>query len=119
MENSARLTVRDVSQVGAVIDRAAEQGANTIGSISFAVSGLETKLDAAREAAMRNAIRRAKLYAAAAGAKLGDIRTISESFHGQPRPAQFGRAAKMSASAPIEPGQQKLGVTVHAVWELE
>ena len=102
-----------------MIDRAAEQGANTIGAISFVVSGLETKLDAARREAMRNAIRRAKLYAEAADAKLGAIQTISEQFHGRPRQAHFGRAAKMSAAAPIEPGQQKLGVTVHAVWELD
>ncbi len=119
VKNSALITVRDIKQTGAVIDRAAEQGANNVGAISFVVSELETKLDAARQQAMRNAIRRAKLYAEAADAKLGAIQTISEQFHGRPRPAQFGRAAKMSASAPIEPGQQKLGVTVHAVWELD
>lgn len=118
VHNTALVTVRDIKQTGAVIDRAAENGANNIGSISFVVSGLETKLDDARRAAMANAIRRAKLYAEAAGAELGAVKTVSEQYHGQPRP-QGRHVARMSAAAPIEPGQQKLGVTVHVVWELE
>ena len=119
VHNKATVTVRDIKQIGPVIDRAAELGGNEIGAIRFVVSDLETKLDEARRAAMRNAVRRAKLYAEAGDAKLGAIQTISEQFHGQPRPVQFGRAAKMSAPAPIEPGQRRLGVTVHAVWELD
>lgn len=118
VHNSALITVRDIKQTGAVIDRAAENGANNIGAISFVVSGMETKLDDARRAAMANAIRRAKLYAEAAGVELGAVRTVSEQFLGQPRP-QTRHVARMSAAAPIEPGQQKLGVTVHVVWELE
>lgn len=119
VRNTVSVAVRNIEQTGNVIDRAAELGANEIGSISFAVSGIETKLDEARREAMRNAMRRAKLYAEAAGATLGDIQTVSEQFHGQPRREQFARTARMSAAAPIEAGQQKLGVTVHAVWELE
>lgn len=119
VRNSATVTVRNIKQTGAVIDRAAELGANEIGAITFVVSDIETRLDEARREAMRNAVRRAKLYAEAGDTTLGAIRTISEQFHGQPRPVRYERAAKMSMAAPIEPGQQRLGVTVHAVWELD
>lgn len=120
VSNSARVTVRDIKQTGPVIDRATELGANQIGSIGFTVSALERRLDEARREAMRNAVRRAKLYAEAADAKLGKILSVSEQFHGvNPRVMAMGGAARMSAAAPIEPGQQKLGVTVNAVWELE
>ncbi|MFT5509360.1 MAG: hypothetical protein ACI89J_002442 [Hyphomicrobiaceae bacterium] len=119
VRNIANITVRNIKQTGSVIDRAAELGANDIGAINFVVTDMETKLDEARRAAMRNAVRRAKLYAEAANATLGSIQTVSEQFHGRPRQAQFRRTARMSAAAPIEPGQQKLGVTVHAVWSLK
>lgn len=120
VRNTASVTVRNISQTGSVIDRATEFGANSIGSIDFVISDLETKLDRAREAAMRNAIRRAKLYARAAGARLDNVLTISEQFHGgHRRPMRMQRRASMSAAAPIEPGQQKIGVTVNVVWKLQ
>ena len=119
VRNIANITVRNIKQTGGVIDRAAELGANDIGAINFVVSDMETKLDDARRTAMRNAMRRAKLYAEAANATLGDIQTVSEQFHGRPQQAQFRRRARMSSAAPIEPGQQKLGVTVNAVWSLK
>lgn len=120
VHNAATVTVRNIKQTGAVIDRAAELGANSVGPITFVVSDIETRLDEARREAMRNAIRRAKLYAEAGDAKLGALQTVSEQFHGRPpQPRRYGRAAKMSSIAPIEPGQQRLGVTVDAVWELD
>jgi uncharacterized protein len=119
VRNIANITVRNIKQTGSVIDRAAELGANDIGAINFVVTDMETKLDEARRAAMHNAVRRAKLYAEAANATLGSIQTVSEQFHGRPQAAQFRRTARMSAAAPIEPDQQKLGVTVHAVWSLK
>lgn len=117
--NSASVTVRDIELLGRLIDSATRKGANQIGNIAFVVSGMEQKLDAARADAMRNAIRRAKLYAEAAGAELGKVHTISEQLQGggSPQPV-YARAARMAA-APIEPGQQKLGVTVTGVWLLE
>jgi uncharacterized protein YggE len=119
--NSATLKVREVARIGALIDLAAAEGANRFNDISFSVSDLEQKLDAARREAIANAIRRAKLYAEAAGAELGNVMTISERVHGiPPRPQYRGReASSLAAATPIEPGQQNLSVSVSVVWELD
>lgn len=118
--NTAVVTVRDVKKIGDVIDRAAEQGANQFDDIDFTISGLEFKLDEARRDAMRNAIRRAKLYVEAAGAKLGEVVTISEQVIDGGDGGRFYRnSARMAASAPVEPGTQKVGVTVNVVWQLD
>jgi len=119
VHNTATVTIREISKTGDVIDRATTAGANNIGRIDFTVSGLELKLDIARQEAMRNAIRRAKLFAEAAGATLGQVQTISEQFHGAHRPQPVYRRAASMAAAPIAPGQQRLGVTVTTVWLLE
>lgn len=120
VQNSANITVRDIQRTGTVIDQATQAGANQIGRIEFTVSKMELKLDFARQEAMRNAIRRAKLFAQEAGARLGAVQTITEQFHSsgrRPRPV-YRQAASMAA-APIEAGEQKLGVTVTGVWLLE
>lgn len=118
--NSVRISIQNIKQIGAVIDRATERGANKIDAIQFIISNLETKLDAARREAMRNAIRKAKLYAKAAGAQLGAIQTISEQRQGhQPRPVMRQRAALMSAPTPIEPGKREISVRITTTWLLE
>jgi uncharacterized protein YggE len=119
VRNSATITVRDIKRVGDLIDLAAENGANTFDDIDFIVSDMETKLDDARRAAMANAIRRAKLYVEAAGARLGDVKSISEHVNGGPRRFRSREASAMAASTPIEPGQQTLSVSVSVVWELD
>ena len=120
--NSATVTIRDLRQTGTVIDVATENGANQLGAVRFEISGIETKLDYARRDAMENAIRRAKLYATAAGAALGEIFVIEEQVGGhQPRYVQFDRMATSSRAeaTPIEAGQQTVRVTIHAVWKLK
>jgi uncharacterized protein YggE len=120
VHNDASVKVRLIENTGTVIDRATELGANAIGAIQFEISDLETRLDEAREQAMRNAIRRAKLYATAAGATLGDVLTISEQYHGNGhQPVRIeASSARMAASTPIEVGERRVGVTIHAVWKL-
>ncbi len=118
--NSAMVTVRDLDKTGVVIDKATTAGANRIGAIYFEVSGREHKLDAAREKAMANAIRRAELYAAAAGASLDEVMSINENVRrGGPRLAQMEARSSMASSTPIEPGEQRLGVTVNVTWRLK
>jgi uncharacterized protein YggE len=119
--NNATVVVRDVTRLGELIDLAAENGANQFRDIDFRVSGQDAKLDEARREAMANAIRRAKLYAEAAGIELGKVMTISEHVQGlPPQPRYRGReASTMAAATPIEPGQQRLTVNVSVVWQLD
>ncbi|MDH3579360.1 MAG: SIMPL domain-containing protein [Hyphomicrobiales bacterium] len=118
--NSVAITVRDIKKLGAILDGAVTVGANQIAGIRFSVAKTESLKDAAREKAMADALRKARLYVQAAGAKLGKVRTISENVIApQPRPMMARTAFEQKADVPIEPGEQSLDVRVHVSWELE
>ncbi len=118
--NTMRITVRDVKRVGEVLDGVVTLGANQAGGISFEVSKAETLKDEARRQAMANALRRAKLFADAAGAEVGPVISISEEVHGpSPRPMPAGRMAMSAEAVPVEAGSKTLEVRVHVTWGLK
>lgn len=117
--NQVRILLRDIGKVGEVIDRSITLGANQLGGISFEVSNAEALKDEARRQAMANGLRRAQIYATAAGAEVGRVLSISETSRGlQPQPIGGGVRMAMAESAPVEPGQQALEVTVYVTWSL-
>ncbi len=76
--NQVQVHVRDLDKIGDVLDKLVTLGANQMNGITFEVSAAETLRDAARKDAIANARRRAELYAAAAGAKVGKVMAINE-----------------------------------------
>ncbi|MGQ0673936.1 MAG: SIMPL domain-containing protein [Hyphomicrobium sp.] len=116
--NQLDIRIRDLSRLGELLDQLIVLGANQMGGLSFEVSRAETLNDEARQAAIANARRRAELYAAAAGARVGDVIAISEdtSFSG-PRPFAMARKA-MADAVPVEAGTQALEARVTVVWSL-
>ena len=118
--NTVEVHVRDLAKLGEVLDQLVTLGANQMNGITFEVSAAETLRDTARKDAIANARRRAELYAAAAGAKVGKVIAIAEGTESAPPPYfKAGRAAAMSASVPIERGSQALEANVTVTWELE
>ena len=116
--NSVRIRVREIARVGEVLDGVVTLGANQAGGIAFEVTKAEVLRDEARKQAIGNALRRAKLLAEAAGAKVGPVLTISEDAAMSPSPRPM--AARMSAEAvPIEAGSKMLEVRVQVTWALE
>ncbi len=119
--NSVRITVRDLKNLGAILDQAVTLGSNQINGISFSVAEPAALEDLARKAAMADARHRAELYAAAANASLGKVLTITEDMTViAPRPI-FARAAiaAKSAPVPIAPGEHKLQARIRVTWELK
>lgn len=118
--NQVHIVARDLAKLGEVLDQAVTLGANQIGGIHFEVSKAETLQDEARKQAVANALRRANLYATAAGAELGEVLTIAEELHmGPPRPMPMARAAMAAEAVPIERGSQTLEVKIHVTWALK
>lgn len=119
--NAVSVKVRDLDKLGEVLDQLVAAGSNEMGGISFGVSKAETLKDEARKQAMDNALRRAKLYAAAAGAEVGEIVQISEdTSFAQPRPMMGGARMAMAAeAAPVERGSVDLEARVTATWRLK
>ena len=117
--NEVQVVVRDIAKLGAILDALVKLGANQMNGLSFDVSKAETLKDDARKQAIENALRRAKLLAAAAGAEVGDVIAISEDVaHGGPRPYAMARAAKADM-VPIEGGSETLEARVTVTWALK
>ncbi len=117
--NQLRIVQRDIARLGETLDRSITLGANQLGGISFEVSNAEKLKDEARKLAMENALRRAQLYASAAGAQVDRVLTISESIAGIPGPRPLQARMAMAEAVPVEPGEQALSVTVHVTWALK
>lgn len=115
--NHVRITARDISRLGELLDLVVTLGANQAGGISFDVSKAETLKDEARRQAIANALRRARLFAEAAGATVGDVLTIAEDAS-MPSPPMYSGRAMAAESVPIERGSQTLEVRVQVTWAL-
>lgn len=123
--NSLNVTLRDMKNIGPVLDSLIAQGANNISGPNFSVEEPEELLNKGRKQAVEKARKRAEVYAAATGLKIGKIRSISEHSNiGYPQPVFYARAemAKaadgMAASTPVASGQVNMSVTVNISYEL-
>jgi hypothetical protein len=118
VSNTVDVRARDLKRLGELLDGLIGLGANQMHGLSFEVSEAETLRDEARKAAIANARRRAELYAAAAGAKVGEVLAISEdTIHPPPRPYAMARKAGAEVM-PIEPGSETLEARVSVTWAL-
>jgi len=119
VSNNVTVTVRDISGLGALLDKAVAAGANAIYGIGFGENDPSALLDKARPLAVADARRKAEIYAAAGGAKIGRLMELSEEPGA--RPVAFAArtyAQGAAAPTPIEAGQDKLTVTIMARFEL-
>ena len=70
------ITVRDLSQVAAIIDAATQAGANQINNLQFSASRAPEAYDKALTRAVEDAQHKAEVLAQAAGKKLGKLEKI-------------------------------------------
>jgi uncharacterized protein YggE len=104
--NTMRVTVRDLSKTGLVIDRATKAGASRIDGVSFDLADRAKTEDAALAAAVRSACEKAGGMADVAGATLGRLISLTEGLpvESVPTPIYGMRAMGMEApSAPQTP----------------
>lgn len=119
VSNQVTVRVAGVEKVGGVLDQLVAAGANEVGGVSFSVGEPAPLLDEARKRALADARRKAELYAASAGVRLGRLLRIDEAGGGPPVP--LPRAASMEASArvPLAPGQVELSITTSVTYAIE
>lgn len=116
--NTLMVRVRDLEKLGGVLDQVIQQGANRFQGLSFGLQNPDPVQDAARQAAVAEATRKAQLYAQAAGVTLGPILSISESGGYTPQPMMMMEAARMSADVPVESGEVALSASVTMVFAI-
>jgi uncharacterized protein YggE len=121
VHNNLTVRIRDLERVGAILDQVITLGANSVSGPSFTVADPAPLEDEARRAAVKEALRKAALYAEAAGVTLGPIFRIDESYSRPPQPLQLRASLRPEAAAspvPIESGELTFQAEVSVSWLL-
>lgn len=118
--NALTVRIRDLSAVGAILDKTISLGVNQGGDISFVNDDLKPSLTEARKRAVTDAMARARTLADAASVKLGRILSIEEpSLRSGPMPmGKMMRAAAADGFVPVERGENSYSTTVNLVFEI-
>ena len=117
VQNTVQATVRDLTKVGFVLDKATAGGASEVGGVSFDLSDRASAQSSALALAVRSARRKASVMADAAGVSLGRLLTLTEGSDTPViRPFYAMRAKTLSdAAAPETPiADQQITVTADA-----
>ncbi|MEM9364506.1 MAG: SIMPL domain-containing protein [Planctomycetota bacterium] len=118
VSNQIRIRVRELDNLGRLLDELVAAGSNQISGISFDIDDPIKLQDAAKQAAVKDAMRVAKLYADAAGVRVGSLISLSESSSASQPPMPMARMA-MAAEAsavPIAEGEKTITATIEAVF---
>jgi uncharacterized protein YggE len=121
---SNQLTVRfrDIAESGKILDALVREGANQISGPNLTIDKPETALDEARAKAVVVGRARADLYARSLGMRVVRVVSVSESSGNYPVPPpqpMMMEARAQAADTKIEPGEQKLQVTLAMTFELQ
>ena len=118
--NTLIVQIRDLTKVGDLLERAVSLGANTVSGPNFSLADPEMTRNEAREAAMADALARARLYAEGLGFRLGRVLMVREGetfARARPLSAEV-RAAASPAHPPIEAGESTISANVSVDWEI-
>jgi uncharacterized protein YggE len=120
--NTVTVRFRDIRSSGKILDALVGQGANQINGPNLVVDKPEAALDEARAKAIAIGRARADLYARSLGMRV--VRTVSVNETGGTYPVpppmpMYARADMAQAKTSIEPGEQKLQVSLAMTFELQ
>ncbi|NLG32095.1 MAG: SIMPL domain-containing protein [Syntrophomonadaceae bacterium] len=125
VRNEITVTVKDLPNLGAILDAAVEAGANSVNYIRFEKSQLSEVENQALAEAVIKAKSKAQVIAAAAGLTLGQIITINEggvySYPPEPPIPYFkdeSGAISARSEVPVKPGDVQVSATVTIIYEL-
>lgn len=117
--NQLSVTLREIGRIGEILDQAVADGANTVNGPNFSVAEPEPLYQAARDAAVADAIAKAERYATAAGVTLGEVVRIDEAGGGGPVFTRQLRAEAQAASTPVAAGESTFSASVTMVFAIE
>ena len=122
VRNSLNVRVRDISIIGAVLDRSVTLGVNEGGNIQFTNADPSAAIEQARIEAVKMAVAKANTLAGAAGVKTGKILEISEQSY-SPRPVPMMAERRLMAdsakSVPVATGENTYSVTVNMSFAID
>ena len=119
--NQVSVRFRNIAATGDILDALVAEGANQISGPSLTVDKPEEALDEARAKALAAGRARAELYARSLGMRVARLLSVSESGGSYPVPPPMPvmmEARAGNASTKIDPGEQKLQMTLGMTFEL-
>jgi uncharacterized protein YggE len=120
--NAIQIKIRKLDTASQVLANVVSAGgdATRINSVSYSIEDDSKLVTDARARAFNDAKQRAQQYAELSGLSLGTIISISEAPGATPTPPVPMPAPRgaMATAVPLQPGQQTVGFSVTAVWEL-
>ncbi|OGZ33989.1 MAG: hypothetical protein A2Y98_00800 [Candidatus Portnoybacteria bacterium RBG_19FT_COMBO_36_7] len=123
VNQTLEVKIRDLDKVGDIIAKAAELGANQVGSLAFTFDDPEKLNQDARIKAIANAKEKADTLSSSLGVKLVRIINFSESSYIPPTPYYSEKALGIGgggASTPdIQTGQNEVTSSVTIVYEIQ
>ncbi|WP_441287653.1 SIMPL domain-containing protein [Sorangium sp. KYC3313] len=123
VSNTVMVVIRNLDQVGAVLDAAVAAGANNVWGVSFGLDDTDPLEARAREKAIADARARAGALARLQGVSLGPVVSISEVVEQGPIYAPRAALASGGYSAdmgtPVSAGEVSFGTQVKVVYALE
>lgn len=122
VRNSLTVRVRELKNVGSILDQSVSLGVNEGGNISFINNDPSAALAKARTLAVKDAIAKANTLADAAGIAVGKILEMSE--YGSPqRPMPMAKvrmaAAQYDEAVPVASGENSYRVSVSISFDIE
>jgi len=119
--NQVNVRFRDIAATGDILDALVAVGANQINGPSLTIDKPEEALDEARTKALAAGRARAELYARTLGMRVVRLLAVSESGGNYPVPPPMPvmmEARAQSANTKIDPGEQKVQLSLAMTFEL-
>jgi uncharacterized protein YggE len=119
--NQVSVRFRDIRNTGKILDALVAQGANQINGPNLTIDKPEAALDEARAKALAVGRARAELSARSLGMRVTRLMSVSESGGAYPPPPMpvMMEARAAGNFTKIDPGEQKLQVTLGMTFELQ
>jgi uncharacterized protein YggE len=122
--NTVKITVKNLDNVGAILDATSDAGTNTSGNIQYDVADKTNLYNKALADAVKKAKGKAQAIATAAGVKLGSPSSIDETSQSTIYPIMYDRVALKSSAAndattPTEQGTMTIKASVSIKYPMQ
>jgi uncharacterized protein YggE len=117
--NQVRIAVRNIEDLGALLDELVSAGSNQINDVRFDIDEVAAHEDTARRMAVSDARRKATLYAQEAGVQLGSVIKVEEMSGPVVMPQMGMQMAAEARAVPIAPGRQTVRQQVRVTFAIE
>lgn len=117
--STVTVQVLDLDELPGVLDEVLSKGANQLNGLQFDVVDRAPHLEAARRAAVANAMEKAGVFADAAGVKLGRLISLREGGASHETGVRAFMSDSPSESVPVMAGEIRIDAKVDVIYALD